>query len=664
MASTPSSPPSAPPSEETDSGETDETEDKQGEETSEPSASGGIQQTLRESYLTLDRRLLGVFRIYFGFLLLGDVLRRLPDSTFFYSNDGVLSNHFSLFSPMIKPYFSLYTAFSTPNEVKLAFLLTALVYCFYIVGYRTRLAQVAAFVLFTSLNARNHFLENGGCIMVGLLCCWTMFLPLGDRFSVDAVLRSLRARKDHTVAALNDREGITPDRTPHLSLVMLAILFQISVCYFFNAVHKQGETWKSGEAVHWVLWQNRIATHLGGWFRLHEPSWFSPLMTRVTLLIEGIAPLLVFFPFWIRRLRPFHFALTTVFHLGLAAMLTLGPFSYVMIALNMLVLPGSVFDEAARRLRQGKTRRTVVYDPTDAGLHTVARILARLDHFQLLTFVDGGDTERLPSRPPKATIAVLDETTAEWFLGTAAITEASRSLPLGGLLGPLLGNALGQAILRAILRRRSRLSASLGLEGGQKAPHEGLAHEPEAEPTPLQEHVAMTAMALRESMVAVLLVAAVFQASHDNWWLPRSLRFDVPRALQPLTLYPRLIQGWSMFSPDAPRNDGTLVIDGVTSDGRHIDPLTAQAPDFEAPLHGPWYYDQFWCDYLLKITFDGNRVYRDELKRYLLDWHRIARRPSKDRIVSFDAYWVSNDSPPPGSTQITNIQKKLILSSR
>ncbi|MCU0654605.1 MAG: HTTM domain-containing protein [Polyangiaceae bacterium] len=619
---------------------------------------------LRERYFSMDRRLLGLFRIYFGFLLLIDVLRRIPDSTFFYSNEGVLSNHFSLYAPMIRPYFSLFNAFSTPAEVKVAFVLTAVAHCFYIAGYRTKIAQVVSFVLYTSLNTRNHFLENGGCVMTAIVACWSMFLPLGDRFSVDAVLKSLRARRDFTADSLNDREGIRPDRSPHVTLVLLAILLQIAVCYFFNTVHKHGATWKNGEAVHWVLWQNRIATTLAAWLRMHEPPGFSWMASKGALVIEGVAGLLVLIPFWYRLTRPLNFLLTTSLHLGIAALCTLGPFSYVMVALNGLALPSNVFDWLSDRLGRSLQPRTVVYDPTDAGMHHVARILARLDTFEKLTFVDRADTERLPENAPKATIASYFPETSSWVVGTSAIADLARSLPLGGLWSTLLGSPLGQPLLRSLLKRRAHWVASLGIEAGRSVSREGPAHEPGFETTPWREHVSSTLLALRESMVGVVFVAAFFQVMHDNWWIPAKFRLDVPRPLQPINLYPRLLQGWSMFSPEAPKNDGTIVVDGVTADGRHLDPLTGKAPDFEAPLHGPWFQSQLWCDYFLKISFDGNRGYRDEFKRYLLNWHRIEKRPENDRLVSVDVYWVSNDAPPPGSTQITNIQRRLLFSGR
>ena len=54
----------------------------------------------RDRYLSIDPRILGLYRIYFGLFLCIDVLRRLPDAGLYYSNDGVISNHFSLYAPI------------------------------------------------------------------------------------------------------------------------------------------------------------------------------------------------------------------------------------------------------------------------------------------------------------------------------------------------------------------------------------------------------------------------------------------------------------------------------------------------------------------------------------------------------------------------------------
>ena len=56
--------------------------------------------------------------------------------------------------------------------------------------------QVLAFISITSLDARNIFVENGGDVVVNLLAFLTIPLPLGRRFSIDAVRRGLRARHE------------------------------------------------------------------------------------------------------------------------------------------------------------------------------------------------------------------------------------------------------------------------------------------------------------------------------------------------------------------------------------------------------------------------------------------------------------------------------------
>src|SRR5215203_3594839 len=116
----------------------------------------------RERYLTVDVRWLGVFRLALGTLLMVEVLRRWYYAVPFYTNEGLLPNHFTLFAPMGGSVFSIYHAFSTYPEVSVAFFATLLVFLAFTLGYRTRLFHVLSAVCITSLNARNLFVQNGG----------------------------------------------------------------------------------------------------------------------------------------------------------------------------------------------------------------------------------------------------------------------------------------------------------------------------------------------------------------------------------------------------------------------------------------------------------------------------------------------------------------------
>ena len=45
-----------------------------------------------------------------------------------------------------------------------------------------------------------------------------------------------------------------------------------------------------------------------------------------------------------------------------------------------------------------------------------------------------------------------------------------------------------------------------------------------------------------------------------------------PEWMVAAVMYPHIFEGWSLFSPEAPLSDETVVVDAVTRDGRHVDP--------------------------------------------------------------------------------------------
>ena len=306
-------------------------------------------EALRGAYLTIDRRVLGVFRVVFGCVLLYDLVYHATQATLFYSNSGILPNHRVLFAPQSPGQFSIYLPFSTPREIEIAFALTGVAYLGLLVGFRTRLCQIVAFLCVTSTNARNLFTEDGGCMTLNLLAAWTMFLPLGDRYSIDALLRDARGEPKRTEA-------------PVTSLLVLGITLQIALIYLGNTVHKTGSTWRDGTAIHWVLWQDRLSTPIAAWLRMHEPSFLSPAFSRATLWIEGSMPLLVLAPRFQWPLRTLAVLFALGLHGGIALVMTLGPFSYAMMALVLLMLPPESLDWALARLgpsRLGDAARAV-----------------------------------------------------------------------------------------------------------------------------------------------------------------------------------------------------------------------------------------------------------------------------------------------------------------
>jgi hypothetical protein len=510
------------------------------------------------TYFTLDPRSLGLCRLGLGALLLYDLLRRVPGLSTWYSNQGLVPNHASLLRPGATYMFSFLFAASRAEEAAVMFAICGVVFLVFTVGYRTRLFHALSLACTVSLHSRCIFLENGGDVVLNLLCAWTLFLPMGARFSVDAIRNDLRTRPETTIAELNDRAAPSPGETrPVASLAVLAILLQLSVIYYLNALHKTGWTWRQGMAVHYVLYQERMVTWLGLLAREHIPLWMSRRMTYTTYNIELLAGLLLLNPFfrvWSRRVAV---VLLPGLHLGFAALLNLGQFSFNMIGFYPLLLGARDWELLARWLG------------------------------------------------PSAMVASL----SRWFRLQAKGTSV---------------RAYSPSPARLWLRR-------------------GLAP-------------------VRELAVVVVMVALGSQVLDENQAVPPRFKVAQAKWMQQIIQYPRLYQGWRMFSADVPTGERMMYVDALTVSGRHVDPFNeagarvAALPVERIPRHME--QDEFFCDYTNRVP--DNDTYWQALRAWIFDYPRRTRK-AENRIVSFEAKLLEQDNPPPGEREPRNFRTKVML---
>ncbi len=605
-----------------------------------------------QRYLALDPRSLGLGRIYLGLLLLADLLRRVPDLQIWYTNSGLLPNHTLLWRPGAQYQLSFFFGASWTAEVAVLFGICGLVFFCFLIGYRTRLFHALSLLCLVSLHDRVIFLENGGDVVLNILCTWTLFLPMGARFSIDSLRASLRARRERTLADLDRRDDLPLETRPVVSLAVVALLLQVSLIYYFNVVHKGGETWSEGSAVHYALHQDRLVTWLGWKIRPHLTPTLSQVMSYASLALEALAPLLVLNPFGWRTSRRLAVVLITGLHLGFAALLNLGLFSFNMIGFFLLLIPDRDWDRLARRFAPRVARvRRVVIDETSGVCLALARVLARLDRYQQLRFAPGRSEPDL-----------IVEDGGKRLQGRRALASAFAAVPFGRpiallLRAPLLG-ALLERLYRMVARGRGPLSAWLGwtaLDGSSP-----VAPAPEA---PWRGWWRLQASRVREVGVVLLMIALGSQVLMENRAVPESLKLGQALWMRMVVEYPRLFQGWSMFAPNAPTEDHNIFVDAVTSDGRHVDPLNergsrvAPAPTSVIPEY--LNQDEYFCDYMQRIA--GQGAYHPPLSDWIQAYHRRTGRP-EDRITSFEVYEIVDQSPPPGQTQPTVLRKTLLLS--
>jgi hypothetical protein len=146
-----------------------------------------------------------------------------------------------------------------------------------------------------------------------------------------------------------------------------------------------------------------------------------------------------------------------------------------------------------------------------------------------------------------------------------------------------------------------------------------------------------------------MFAAAVSQALVELPCVFERARVGHPEPFRTLTLKLRFLQGWSVFAPDPPMGDGTLVVDAIAVGGRHVDPLTGVAPDFDLAHARSLGNSHVWAQYRDRLRSPGYAAYRDAMKEYLMRLPDRTGDPS-DALVGGDVYVVTNHSPPFGET--------------
>lgn len=646
--------------------------------TKEKAATGaglaGFWAFLRDTYGSADPRSLALFRVALAGLLFVDVARRWPDVEAHYSNLGWLTNHYALFRPMSSHLFSVYLAFSTPTEVKVMMSIHLFVILLLMVGFRTRLMQVLVAILTVSISSRNIMLENGGWVVLTELVIWSTFLPLGRRFSVDALLASMRARREATPAALNDRTLPVRDTTPVVSLAVAALIFQWVVIYYFNVVHKSGPEWRNGTAVYYFFQQDRMVTGLGAWVRDFTPFVVYRVMTYSTLIIESLIALLLASPFRAPLTRMIAWGLCATLHLSIDAVVQLGPFSWAMVTMFWVLIPREAWDQLGPRLARRYPLRELCFDAASGFWVSFCRVVKRLDVLGNVKFVPvspplmneeeeeddeererDGETVRAtePGAPVDAlaravgqTLVVVDPKDGSRHQGLGALLRLADAIPLGTLLVlPARIPGISELVERRLERRARQRGEADAYYEVETLPGSSEAFAPPPSQAALSFDRAR--FFTREALVAVLVVCCGSQVLIENRAVPKWLKpTNRPEWMTAIVVYPRVFQGWSMFAPSPPADDGRMVVDGVTKDGRKLDPLTGQAPSFEVQPKEGFRMNQIWGDFHRRIGEQRFEGYLDGVKEMLKNYHQITGR-KQDELRSFDVWFVNEHIPLP-----------------
>lgn len=613
-----------------------------------------LRKFIRERWMIVDPRAAGIFRIVLGTLLTLDTIRHANEARLLYSNSGVLPNDYHQWQPTSRFQFSIFETFSTLGEVRVLFALGVISHLFLLFGYRARLFAVFSFIFTTSMDVRIPFVENGGYIVVNLACFWAMFLPIDARFSVDAWRASWRARRERGVADLNDR-SIPPTLAdergrgrPYVSWIGLMVVFNLGIVYFWNVVNKAGNTWRKGDTVHFVLYLSRMITGVAVFFRRFMSDAILRPIDWTVLAVEAFICVLIISPRSKRYTRPMAMALMAGLHGTFGFMMRLGPFSWFLIGSSTLLLARENFD-AIREWYEKRAPRWEVGVREDKPLSiALARIVKRLDGWERLTFVAREEDGPL--------LAIRAREDQPWERDPSAIARGiGAALPLGKLLFPVVNAVTVGAPARLLANDHPKLVRFFAV--GEPVP--------ETPPrSPIGAFLREQRFRIRESFLAFMALASVAQTLWEQKSIPSQIKPESrPDFLAMPIEYPRLFQGWGMFAPNPIVEDGILVIDAYTIDGRRIDPYNESAVDLDITDDTSRGLSQLRQDYGNRIRLDHNKHYRDGIRNWLSEYHVMTGNPG-DEIVAFDVYWVRAKCPAIGHDKPTNNDPVALFSWR
>lgn len=286
--------------------------------------------------VAIDLRALAAFRIGLGVLLLVDLALRSRSLTAFYTDDGVLPRRAFLLD--YSTSHSLHALTGEPWAAALLFAVAGAFALALLVGYRTRLVTLVSWLLLLSLHARNPMLLNSGDSLLRMLLFWSVFLPLGARWSVDAVRRA-----DARTGAGSATGSPTPGPSV-ASVATMAVLLQMLVMYVTNAIHKRGsDLWTSGEAVVYIMQADHFTYLLGN--HLAELHGLLRGFTVLWIALLFASPLLILLTGVPRA------ALASLFvgmHLGMAVTMPIGLFPVVVVVGFFPFFQTPVWDAAER----------------------------------------------------------------------------------------------------------------------------------------------------------------------------------------------------------------------------------------------------------------------------------------------------------------------------
>ncbi len=569
-----------------------------------------------EEMFGMDLRTLALVRVGMGLLILGDLWIRGTDLADHYTDLGILPRGIQLEKYTNLWEFSIHWTTGTVLGTSILFGIAAAAAMMLMVGYRTRFFTFVSWIFIISLQNRNAMVNHSGDVLFRMLIFWSMFLPLGARYSVDAALEPIETKK--------------PQR--FLSAATAAILLQVSFLYLFSVTQKTGPEWRiDNTAVYYALHVDQFVTRAGIWLRQYED--FLKFLTWSTVRFEFIGPLLLFLPYPFTPLRIGAWLGFLMMHTGFEVCLGIGIFPFFCFLAVSAFIPSAVWDWLGKRVRRPDASLISVFYDGECGFCKKAVLIIRelLAISALNVSPAAENSEPAYLMRDKRSWVIRDHENTYHFGWDAFVILVRHSpifFPFASVMGLRFFSWFGELLYRLISSRRN----TLGLWSQRFLPYR-------ERPFP--------------NSATTNLVAGSFLVFVFMWNLttiPGSTLDVSPASWMAIAL--RIDQRWNMFAPGPLKEDGWFVVPGKLENGRDVDVknFVETPPSWEKPeVLSDTFPNERWQKYLMNLMMASNSSHRLYYGQWLCrQWNntRFAGRKLKD----FEMFFMEEDTTPTGKT--------------
>lgn len=538
----------------------------------------------------LDYRSLAALRFFVGLTLLLDLIQRANSLTAHYTDAGVLPRGELMRLWNESAFWSLYNINGSATFVAVMFIIAGVFSVMMILGYRSKFATIASFVMLISLHTRAPLVLQGGDVALRVILFFMMFLPLNKRFSLDIILGNTNY----------------PKEKEYYSIFSVAYVVQFLLIWVLTGFLKTGAPWVLNfTAASMALSLDAFTTNFGNWLRTFPE--LLRYITAFTILVERYVFTLFILPIKLGWGRILGIFLCTVLIIGFNLSFRLGLFGMIMFSISLGLLPGIFWDKILVPLHSYLSKKSqsgisIFYDG-DCGFCkriSNATLAILFLHPSTVTAMSNTDTAA-NNLMHTAHSWVVRDSNGRSYTGFRAFVALMQSAFLYRIIAPIFllrpVMYVGE-ITYGIISHNRPMTCSVDMTPAKK--------------TDFENRLFKTT----KFAVGTILIFVVFWNIIS---IPKYSGQYKSRFIEKTLMLFRLDQKWNMFAPFPTTEDGFYVIPGVLRDGSSVNVYTGQDfVSYEKPNLPAWSYkDQRWQKYMMNIWLKDFSNYRLGYGQYL-----------------------------------------------